>query len=164
MNRSVQIDEIVSESGTKSDKIRALAQAGISRGDIARLIGVRYQFVRNVLVEDERRRAARSATAATTAPQAGSGRDAAPGLTTRLHVSPDGSIVLPPVLRKQLGLEQGGVLLATLEDDALRLLTIPAAVRRAQALVRQFVPEGISLVDELLEDRRREAEHEQADG
>jgi hypothetical protein len=35
---------------------------------------------------------------------------------------------------------------------------------RAQALVRQFVPEGVSLVDELLEDRRREVEQERQDG
>jgi vacuolar-type H+-ATPase subunit H len=31
---------------------------------------------------------------------------------------------------------------------------------RAQAIVRQFVPEGVSLADELIAERRREAERE----
>jgi hypothetical protein len=60
-----------------------------------------------------------------------------------------------------LGLQEGDKLIASLEDGEVRLSTIPAAIRRVQALVRQFVPEGVSLVDELLEDRRREVEREQ---
>lgn len=36
---------------TKSDKIRELARAGYSRTEIAAYLGVRYQHVRNVLVE-----------------------------------------------------------------------------------------------------------------
>lgn len=35
---------------TKSAKIRAMAADGMSRGDIARTLGIRYQHVRNVLV------------------------------------------------------------------------------------------------------------------
>ena len=34
---------------TKSAKIRALAAKGWSRGDIARVLGIKYQHVRNVL-------------------------------------------------------------------------------------------------------------------
>lgn len=37
-------------------------------------------------------------------------------------------------------------------------------MKRAQAIIRQFVPEGVSLVDELIEERRREAERELSDG
>lgn len=42
---------------TKSAKIRALYAAGHSRSDIARFLGVRYQFVRNVLVQGEEKAA-----------------------------------------------------------------------------------------------------------
>jgi len=35
---------------TKSAKIRFLSSIGISRGDIARTLGIRYQHVRNVLI------------------------------------------------------------------------------------------------------------------
>jgi hypothetical protein len=48
--------------------------------------------------------------------------------------------------------------LASVARDGFHLLTIPAAVRKAQAMVRRFVPEGVSLVDELIAERRREAE------
>ena len=37
---------------------------------------------------------------------------------------------------------------------------IAAAVKRAQSLVRQFVPEGVSLADELIAERRAAAEVE----
>ena len=47
-----QIDGITSGLKTKSDKIRALNAAGVSRADIGRHLGIRYQHVRNVLVSD----------------------------------------------------------------------------------------------------------------
>ena len=46
---------------SKSDKMRALAKAGYERADIARFLGTRYQFVRNVLVHDEARNAKQAA-------------------------------------------------------------------------------------------------------
>ncbi len=52
------------------------------------------------------------------------------------------------------------MLFARVRDDEIHLLTRTAVTRRVQALVRQFVPEGVSLVDELIEDRRREVEAE----
>jgi predicted Zn-dependent protease len=36
---------------TKSAKIRHLASLGYKRGDIARHLGIKYQFVRNVLIQ-----------------------------------------------------------------------------------------------------------------
>jgi hypothetical protein len=57
---------------------------------------------------------------------------------------------------KALGLKAGDPLFALCENGEIRLLTRASSARRAQAMVRQFVPEGVSLVDELLADRRRE--------
>ncbi|MBK6768199.1 MAG: AbrB/MazE/SpoVT family DNA-binding domain-containing protein [Ardenticatenales bacterium] len=78
--------------------------------------------------------------------------------TTRLGAN--GRIVLPAAYRKALGLAQGDELVLTLEDDALRIMSLNAAIRRAQAIVRQYIPEGTRLSDELLADRRVEAAHE----
>ena len=36
--------------GTKSAKIRYLDKKGFSRGDISRILNIRYQHVRNVLI------------------------------------------------------------------------------------------------------------------
>lgn len=44
-------DVVVKGMTTKSDKIRALAQAGFPRTEIARYLDIRYQHVRNVLVQ-----------------------------------------------------------------------------------------------------------------
>src|SRR5215470_16205423 len=41
---------------TKSEKIRRLAEADYSRQEIADFLGVRYQFVYNVLAADEKKR------------------------------------------------------------------------------------------------------------
>jgi len=56
-DQAAAIDRIVRSGATKSDRIRKLDELGLARADIARALGVRYQFVRNVLVDDERRRA-----------------------------------------------------------------------------------------------------------
>jgi hypothetical protein len=42
----------------------------------------------------------------------------------------------------------------------LQITTQKEALRRIQALVRKHVPEGVSLVDELIKDRREEAANE----
>lgn len=135
---------------SKSEKMRVLAKAGFSRGDIARYLGTSYQFVRNVLVREESR------TSATKADE--------PLLSTstqnRVRLGADGQITIPESIRVALGLKEGSALVAILEDEEIRLMTIPTAVRKAQAIVRQYVPSGASLVEELLEDRRREYERE----
>lgn len=45
-NVAIVPDECV----TKSSKIRYLAASGMSRGDIAKALNIRYQHVRNVLI------------------------------------------------------------------------------------------------------------------
>jgi hypothetical protein len=42
-------------------------------------------------------------------------------------------------------------------------MSLPASVRRAQAIVRRFIPPGVSLVDELIAERRAEAKREDGD-
>lgn len=40
----------IAKHGTKSAAIRALTAEGKSRGDIAKMLNIRYQHVRNVLI------------------------------------------------------------------------------------------------------------------
>lgn len=46
-----EMDKATEHLGTKSSKIRALAKLGASRSEIAQYLGIRYQHVRNVLVQ-----------------------------------------------------------------------------------------------------------------
>lgn len=52
-----KIAEIVGASTTKSAKIRSLLAMGLKRGDIAKKLGVRYQFVRIVDITPVKRAA-----------------------------------------------------------------------------------------------------------
>jgi hypothetical protein len=44
-------DKLIRESKTTSDKIRALGSGGYSRSEISKLLGIRYQHVRKVLLD-----------------------------------------------------------------------------------------------------------------
>ncbi|WP_155908276.1 hypothetical protein [Asticcacaulis sp. YBE204] len=59
-----------------------------------------------------------------------------------------------------MGLPQGGPVIARLIDGAVILESVDLAVRRAQALVRQYATVADSVADELIRDRRAAADHE----
>lgn len=71
-----------------------------------------------------------------------------------------GRLVIPAEYRKALGVQTGDELVLILEDKTMRVLTPREAIKRAQAVVRSYVPEGQSLSDELIADRRRESKLE----
>jgi AbrB family looped-hinge helix DNA binding protein len=74
-------------------------------------------------------------------------------------VGPDGRILVPVALRRELGLMPGTPVIARVEDDRLVLESRDAVLRRLQARFAS-IPEGVSLADELIAERRREAERE----
>ncbi len=85
-------------------------------------------------------------------------------LRAKLKIGPGGRVVVPAAMREALGVNEGDALMATLEYGELRLVSLAESVRRAQAIVRKHVPAGVSLVDELLEDRRQEVLKERKGG
>ncbi len=76
-------------------------------------------------------------------------------------VGPQGRLVVPAVLRRQLGIEAGDVLVARAEEDRLVLERRQAILSR---LRRRYanVPADVSLADDLIAHRRDEAEHERS--
>ena len=74
---------------------------------------------------------------------------------SRLHVG--GRLVIPSRYRKALGLKPGDEVVLILEEGEIRVVTARQAVRRAQALVRRYVPKGRSLSEDLIRERREEA-------
>jgi AbrB family looped-hinge helix DNA binding protein len=66
-----------------------------------------------------------------------------------------GRLVIPAEYRKALGVDAGDELVLVLEEDGLRITTPREGIRRAQALVRSYIPESRRLSDELIEERRR---------
>lgn len=76
------------------------------------------------------------------------------------RVAEGGRIVIPAEYRRALGIEVGDEVVLELADGELHVFTRQHAIERAQTLMRQYIPEGRNLVDELIAERHAEAEHE----
>ncbi len=77
----------------------------------------------------------------------------------RVRVGPKGRVVVPAPIRQALGIEEGTELMARIEGDGIVLEPRSAALRRLQALFAH-IPRDVSLVDELIDERREEARRE----
>ena len=75
----------------------------------------------------------------------------------RGKVSGAGRVVVPSELRKEFGIEDGVDVVFSRTRYGIQVTTLDQAIRQAQETVRRYVPEGVSLVDELREDRRQDA-------
>lgn len=73
-----------------------------------------------------------------------------------------GRTVIPAALREQLGIKDGDQLIWEIRDNELVVTTRVAQLRRAQALIRRYVPEDVALADELIAERRVEQAAEDA--
>lgn len=78
-----------------------------------------------------------------------------------LKVDNQGRVMLPSWWRKKQGISPSSELcIAVTEEGAIVIETREQGLRRAQALVRKYIPEGVSLSDELIAERRAEAARE----
>ena len=75
----------------------------------------------------------------------------------RGKVSGAGRVVLPAEMRKALGIEDGADVLFSRTEYGIQITTLDDAIRQALETVRRYVPEGVSLVDDLREARRQDA-------
>ena len=76
------------------------------------------------------------------------------GLAT---VAKDGRIVIPARFRKELGIRPGDKLVVQLQKSELRIYSGAEALRKLQNQVTRTVPRGVSLAQQLIEDRQRES-------
>ncbi|HEX4960058.1 MAG TPA: AbrB/MazE/SpoVT family DNA-binding domain-containing protein [Thermoanaerobaculia bacterium] len=83
-----------------------------------------------------------------------------PLASTKVPVGPQGRLVIPSEIRRQLGIVPGDVLIAVVEDERLVLEKREAVLQR---LRRRFahIPAGVSLADELISERRSESRREE---
>ena len=59
-----------------------------------------------------------------------------------------------------MGVKPGDEVILEFEDGELKIFTHDHSIGKAQQLVRRFIPPGVSLVDELLAERREEVRRE----
>lgn len=79
--------------------------------------------------------------------------------SVEVTIGRQGRLVVPAPLRRSLGIEPGDVLIARAEDDRLVLERRSAVLARLRARY-EVVPPNVSLVDELIAERRRESKRE----
>jgi AbrB family looped-hinge helix DNA binding protein len=73
------------------------------------------------------------------------------------RVTGGGRIVIPAAVRKALEIKPGDEVFLEVEDDALRITSRRLALRRVQDRIAKRARPGISLADELIQERREEA-------
>jgi AbrB family looped-hinge helix DNA binding protein len=81
-------------------------------------------------------------------------------LRTRIRVGEKGRFVIPAAMREALGIADGDMLILRVVDGELRIATRESRLRRAREWIRQHVPPGVSLADELNAERREAAKYE----
>jgi hypothetical protein len=145
-------DRLTAGLPSKAAKMRALEAAGASRSDIARYLDVSYQQVRNTLL---RGKPSRSGFNEQPAPFA------APD--ERARVMEDGSIRIPPSIAAKICATTNDLLVASAEEGGLWIATRETGRRRAQEMVRKYIPQGVDLVQDLFDERRREFEKFEAE-
>jgi len=80
--------------------------------------------------------------------------------TASLRVGPQGRVVIPAGMRRRLGIGSGETLTAHIESDRLILERREHVLERLRSELRKATPKGRSMVDELIAERRAEAERE----
>jgi antitoxin PrlF len=75
----------------------------------------------------------------------------------RAKLNENGRIVIPASIRQALGIVPGDEVLLLMDDGEVRMTTPRRRAERAQRLYKKYVGDGVSLVDELIADRRKEA-------
>ena len=78
----------------------------------------------------------------------------------KTKIAHGGRIVIPAEMRKRYGMPVGGTVHLMDGEDGLVISTPEIALRRLQKKFAGIVPKGVSLVDELIAERRKEAANE----
>lgn len=127
--------EIVAGPMADDEKMRALAEAGCEAKEISDLLGLDILRVTMFL-----------------------GGPALPAL--RISIGPGGRIVIPASYRRAMNIQPGDQLLLRFVDGELRAISPAEGLRRAQRRVAKYVSRDRNLADELIAERRLEAERE----
>ena len=81
-----------------------------------------------------------------------------------VKIGAGGRVVIPGRFRTALGIRPGDLVVLTLEPGGLRMASAAQAIQRSQELVARHVPEGRSLAQELVTERKEERGESRREG
>lgn len=122
---------------SKSEKIRQLFAAGVSKADISKFLLIKYQHVYNVLLKVS---------------PPGEVRAEAPPEPSflQLPVDREGRITLPADYLEAEGLTDGGTVVCRRDGEGLTVMSRPAALEYLRGVARRRMPDQADLLDALL--------------
>jgi AbrB family looped-hinge helix DNA binding protein len=74
-----------------------------------------------------------------------------------VRMAANGRLSVPAKLRKALGLEEGGMVLLSLQDGEIRIRPIGVVLAEVQAMVAPYLKASGDTVEQFLADKRAEA-------
>ena len=77
--------------------------------------------------------------------------------TPRIQVDQHGRLLLPAKLRKEQNIKRGDVFIVRVVDDEIRMTSLDKTVEKMQKLFNKYVGPTENVVDDFLEERRKEA-------
>lgn len=127
---------LIADAPSKSESIRRLFRAGVSKAAIANFMKLRYQHVYNVLLK--------------ISPP--SGEVAAPADIGFIAIQVDskGKVQLPTEFLAANGLEDGGTLFCRNDRQGLTLMSRESALDHLREVARKRMPDQAALLDALL--------------
>lgn len=78
------------------------------------------------------------------------------GAATTVRVAENGRLSLPAKQRRQVGIENGGVVVIRVEDGEIRIKSVQAVVQELQSLASKYFDDSGETVDRFLSDRHEE--------
>jgi len=80
--------------------------------------------------------------------------------TLSVKMEKSGRILIPAAVRRQLGLKEGTEMILRVDETGIQMGTREQALARIHERLRRYIPEGRILSEELIQERRAEAERE----
>ena len=80
--------------------------------------------------------------------------------TISVKIEKSGRILIPAAVRRQFGLKEGTEMILRVDETGIQMGTREQALARIHERLRRYIPEGRILSEELIQERRAEAERE----
>ena len=78
----------------------------------------------------------------------------------RTHIDASGRILIPHSIRKAWDIKSGDVFVIRTFDNEMRIINLKQAIVNAQNLIQEYIPDNVSLTEELFTMRREEVNKE----
>ena len=81
-------------------------------------------------------------------------------LSVHTKIGGGGRIVIPCEYREKLNIKEGDYVTLTIDEFGIHISNARLAIKKMQNLMKERIPDGVSLAGELIAERRKQAKKE----